>query len=80
MIQRTLDYLFDGSCTDATGTDVTTLYFSIFFEPDLLQIRQPAVTGQVMSMAHSVSVLRSFIADRALPAHGTPPNIEYGAG
>ena len=80
MIQSSLDYLFNGSGVDTTGTYVTTLHFTVFFEPDLLQIGQPPVTGQVMSVAHSVSVLGSFIADRALPAHGTPPNIEYRAG
>ncbi len=75
-----LNDLFDGSCADAAGANVTTLHFTIFFETNLLQIRQPPVTGQVVSMAHSVSVLGTFVADRALPAHGTPPNIEYRAG
>ncbi len=80
MIQSYLDYLFDGSCTDAAGADVATLHFSIFFEPNLLQIGQPPVTGQVMSMAHSVSVLGTFVADRALPAHGTPPDNRVSCG
>jgi len=80
MIQFNSDYLFDGSGADATGADVSTLYFAVFLEPDLLQIGQPPVAGQVVSMAHSVSVLGAFIADRALPAHGTPPKIEYRAG
>ena len=80
MIQLYLDDLFDGTGADATGANVSTQHFAVFFEPDLLQIGQPPVTGQVVSMAHPVSVLGSFVADRALPAHGTPPNIEYRAG
>ena len=80
MIQLVLDDLFDGAGADAAGADVSTLYFAVFFETDLLQIGQPPVTGQVVSMAHPVSVLGAFIADRANPAHGTPPNIEYRAG
>jgi hypothetical protein len=75
-----LNDLFDGSGADATGANVTTLHFSVFFEPNLLQIGQPPVAGQVVSVTHPVSVLGAFIADRALPAHGTPPNIEYRAG
>ena len=80
MIQFYLNDLFDGSGTDATGANVSTFNFSVLFEPNLLQIGQPPVAGQVVSMAHSVSVLGTFIADRANPAHGTPPKIEYRAG
>ncbi len=65
--------LFDGSGADAARAYVTTRNFAILLEPDLLQIGQPPVTGLVVGVADTVTVLRTFVADRALPAHGISP-------
>jgi hypothetical protein len=70
---RNLDNLFHGAGTDATGANISALNFAVQFKPDFLQVRQPAVTGQIVSMADPVTILGAFAAYRALPAHGTPP-------
>ncbi len=64
------DDLLDAAGPDAPRAHVAALDFAVLFEPDLLQVRQPTMTGQVVSVAHSVPVLGAFVADRALPAHG----------
>ena len=67
------DNFLDATCAEAASANVTALDFSVLFEPDFLQVGQPAMTSQVMGMTNSVAILGAFVANRALPAHGTPP-------
>ena len=72
-IDPELNYLFNAAGADATSANVAALDFSVLFESNLLQVRQPAVACQVMGVTDTVTVLGAFVANRALPAHGTPP-------
>ena len=67
------DDLFNVTSANATSANVTALDFSVLFKSDLLQVGQPAMTRQVMSVTDTVAILGAFVANRALPAHGTPP-------
>ena len=64
------DNLCDGASTDAPGAHVSALHFTVFLEPDFLQVGQPPVAGQVMSVAHTIPILGALITNRTFPAHG----------